>query len=264
MVLLCRNTLDGHSLRVWSISTFPDNERVVTASDDGDVIVWKFRTQEKEHYWHHDSEGATAVAVSPDGRMVVSGGRNGSLQLWDAGSGDRLPGPWKQHEQRVWSVSWSPDGRRIASCSADGTLIIWNARSRLPSGEALLGPLQTGHDNVRAITYCPNGGKVATGGHDSTIKIWNDTTGALQATLYGHTNRVSSVAWTKDGSRVISGSVDRTVRVWDYLKEQTVHEIQEHTDAINYISVSDHMFATTSADHTIYLWDLKTYQRLDG
>ncbi|OJA08614.1 hypothetical protein AZE42_04828 [Rhizopogon vesiculosus] len=255
---LRRNTLGNHSARVWCVSPFPDNERVVSASHDGAVIVWNLRTMEEERRWDH--ERATAVAVSPDGKMVVSGGDDGALQLWDADSGDHLSGPWQQHEneRRVWSVSWSPDGGRVASCSADDTLVIWNASS----GEALLGPLQTEHKYVRAIAYCPKGRKVATGGHDSTIKIWNDDTGVLQVTLRGHTERVSSVAWTKCGSRIISGSVDRTVRVWDCLKEQTVHVIQ-HTGAINCIAVSDHVFATASADHTIHLWDLETYQRLD-
>jgi WD40 repeat protein len=42
-----RNTLGSHERRVWCVAPFPDNERVVSASDDDTVVVWKFRTKEK-------------------------------------------------------------------------------------------------------------------------------------------------------------------------------------------------------------------------
>ncbi|KAG0696517.1 WD40-repeat-containing domain protein [Suillus ampliporus] len=253
-----RNTLDGHPLRAWCVAAFPDNERVVSASDDDTVVVWKFRTKEKERSWSH--KGATTVAVSHDGNKVVSGGRDCSLKLWDAMSGQPLAGPWKVHEQRVWSVSWSPNGNRIASCSADSILIIWNAHS----GEPIFKPLPTEQNEVYAVAYSPNGEKVATGGQDFTIKIWDAHTGDLQATLRGHAMSVSSVAWTKDGSNVISGSVDGIVRIWDIIKEKGVcHEIQAHSHGVNYIAVSGHVFATATPDHA-YLWSLKTRQRVCG
>lgn len=263
MVRLRRNTLDGHTNKVWCIVPFPDNERMVSASNDGSVIVWKFRTKGEEFRWCH--KGVTTVAVSPDGKTVVTGGSDGDIQLWDIDSQNHLAGPWKRHKERVWSMAWSPDGKRIASCSADGTLIIWDARSMSSSGEVICGPLQTGHETVRAVAYCPKGGKVATSGHNSQINIWDDNTGDLQATLCSQSKIISSVAWTKDGSRVISGSVEGTARIWDP-EQKVVCEMFAHTDAINYIAVSDHIFATASADRTICLWNIKTHphQRLNG
>lgn len=255
-----RDTLDGHSKRVWCVAPL-DNERVVSASDDDSVIVWKFRAKEEECRWSH--KGAMTVAVSPDGRSVVSGGRDCALRLWDPESGHLLSGPWKLHDEKVWSVSWSPDGGRIASCSADSTLIIWNARPNSPSGEPFLGPISTEQKAVYTVAYCPKGERLATGGHDFTVKIWDALTGHLQAALHGHTLSVTSVAWTKDGSRVISGSLDCTARVWDILEQKTMCEIPAHTGAIKYIAVSDHVFATASYDHA-YLWSLATHQRLSA
>ncbi|KAG2154040.1 WD40-repeat-containing domain protein [Suillus clintonianus] len=253
-----RNTVGSHELRAWCVAPFPDNEHVVSASDDDTVVVWNFRTQQKERCWTH--KGATTVAVSRDGKKVVSGGRDCALQLWSAESGEHLAGPWKLHKERVWSVSWSPDGNHIASCSADSTLIICNAGS----GELILGPLPTEQDAVHAVAYSPDGKNVATGGQDFTIKIWDARTGRLQATLRGHTMAVSSVAWTKDGSQVISGSVDHTVRIWGIAEGKEVcPEIQAHSHAINYIAVSAHVFVTASINHA-YLWSLKTRRRLSG
>ncbi|KAG1730113.1 WD40-repeat-containing domain protein [Suillus paluster] len=253
-----RDTLGGHALRAWCVAAFPDSERVVSVSDDDTVVVWKFRTKEQEHRWAH--KGATTVAVSRDGKKVASGGRDCALQLWDAESGQRLAGPWKVHKQRVWSVSWSPNGNHIASCPADSFLIIWDVHS----GEPILDPLLTEQKAVYTVAYSPNGEKVATGGQDFTIKIWDALTMKLQATLSGHTMTVSSVAWTRDGSKVISGSVDCTVRIWDIIeKKEVCPAIQAHSHAVNYIAVSEHVFATASVDHA-YLWNLKTRQCLHG
>lgn len=253
-----RNTLGSHERRAWCVAPFPDNERVVSASDDDTVVVWKFRTKEKEYCWSH--KGATAISVSHDGKKVVSGGRDCALQLWNAESGKRLAGPWKLHKQRVWSVSWSPDGNHIASCSADSTLIICSA----DSGEPIFEPLPTEQEAVHAVAYSPNGESVATGGQDSTIKIWDAHKGHIQATLRGRILSVSSVVWTKDGSQVISGSVDHTVRIWGVSEQKEVClAIHAHLHTINYIAVSTHVFATASIDHA-YLWNLKTRQRLAG
>ncbi|OJA21374.1 hypothetical protein AZE42_07301 [Rhizopogon vesiculosus] len=255
-----RNTLDGHSKRVWCVAPL-DDERVVSASDDDSVIVWKFKTKKQERAFFH--KGATTVAVSHDRKIIVSAGRDCALQLWDADSGKLLSGPWKLHKDRVWSVTWSPDGSRIASCSADSNLIIWKweAQSTSPSGESFLGPISTEQKAVHSVAYSPNGEKLATGGFDFTIKIWDAGIGTLQTTLCGHTMSVSSLAWTKDGSRVISGSLDHTVRIWDIVKKEEIHQIQAHADAIKYIAVSDHVFATVSYDKA-YLWSLKTHRRL--
>jgi hypothetical protein len=38
-------TLNGHVQRVWCVAPFPDNERIVSVSDDGSVIVWNLRTK---------------------------------------------------------------------------------------------------------------------------------------------------------------------------------------------------------------------------
>ncbi|KAG1821634.1 WD40-repeat-containing domain protein [Suillus subaureus] len=209
-----RNTLGSHERRAWCVAPFPDNERVVSASDDDTVVVWKFRTKEKEYCWSH--KGATAVSVSHDGQKVVSGGRDCALQLWNAESGKHLAGPWKLHKQRIWSVSWSPDGNHIASCSEDSILVICNA----DSGKPIFEPLPTEQAAVHAVAYSPNGESVATGGKDSTIKIWDARKGHMQATLRGHEMSISSVVWTKDGSQVISGSVDHTVRIWGITEQK--------------------------------------------
>ncbi|KAG2367920.1 WD40-repeat-containing domain protein, partial [Suillus spraguei] len=142
-----RNYIGSHELQVWCIAPFPDNKWVVSASNDNTVVVWKYRTKEKEYCWPH--KGATAVSVSHDGKKVVSGGHDCALRLWNAESSKQLTGPWKLHKERIWSVQWSPDGSHIVSCSVDSTLIICKA----DSGEPNFKPLSTEQTAVHAIAY---------------------------------------------------------------------------------------------------------------
>ena len=207
-----------------------------------------------------------SVAVSPDGKYVVSGGRDGDLQIWDVESGSNFSGPWKLHNDKVWSVTWSPDGSRIASCSEDSEFIIWNARPDSPTGKPFLEPIQTQQNAVYTIAYCPMGKMLATGGRDSTIKIWNAETGRLQVTLDDHTTSVSSVALTRD--IVISGSLDRTVRVWDISnsEQKTVKAASNiitipDPAAFKHIAVSEYFFAAASYN-CIYLGSLTSYELL--
>ena len=66
------------------------------------------------------------AAFSSDGRRIASGSKDRTIRVWDAQTGNAVPGPPKMHTNGVWCVTFSPDGKQIASCSGDNMVLLWH------------------------------------------------------------------------------------------------------------------------------------------
>jgi len=80
------------------------------------------------------------MAVSPDDTMVVSGGIDGRVWLWNRKNGKIVGDPWKGHNAPVKCLDWSPNARQVASASGDCTIRRWNP----DTGQQIAPPIQTG------------------------------------------------------------------------------------------------------------------------
>ena len=194
-----------------------------------------------------------AVAVLPDGRRALSGGRDATMRLWDLQTGAEL----RRFAVRrgVNTIAALPDDRRALSGSSDNTLRLWD----LQTGETLR--TLRGHTNeVWAVAVLADGRRALSGSDDSTLRLWDLETGGTLRTLEGHTSGVREVAALADGSRALSGSDDNTLRLWDLQTGDTLRTLEGHTDAVWAVAVlADGRRALSgSDDNTLRLWDLQT------
>lgn len=68
------------------------------------------------------------MGFSPDGRWVVTGSDDGTVQVWDAAGGERLFLTLSGHTDDVFGATWSPDGTRVVTVGGDGTAPVWQGR----------------------------------------------------------------------------------------------------------------------------------------
>jgi WD40 repeat protein len=150
-----------------------------------------------------------SVCVSPDGKLLASGGEDNTIKLWSLPDRALLK-TLKGHANDVNSVCISPDGKLLASGSRDKTIKLWS----LPDG-ALLNTLKGHAGDVTSVCISPDGTLLVSGsdgitasfdhtkiGSGGTIKLWSLPDGALFKTLEVG---VTSVCISPDGKLLASG-----------------------------------------------------------
>jgi WD40 repeat protein len=238
--------------------------------------VWNLKSgKQMGDDWRDGDSPVYSIALSPDGKRVVSGSDDGAVRLWDIDT-CKVIKKWTGHTGAVQSICWGRDGRRVLSGSTDGTAKQWDVQSKetIPKPiEIILTSIKTGHIEVWAVVYSPDTALIATGGLDgprtgdpieSSVKIWDAKTGKLVVCLKGHTHAVRCLSWTKDGKTLISGSSDHSIRTWNTTNWEQTAVLDEHNHTVHAIAISpnNRILASVSHDETARLWNLENGQSI--
>ena len=247
--------LTGHTDAVTKAVFSPDGRRIFTASLDATLRMWD---AESGKPIGEPFTGATGVALSPDGKRIVTTFQ-WTAQVWDLESGRPIGGRLKGHEGAVFAADFSPDGKRVVIASKDGTARVWDVESDRSRGELLKGH----EDRVTSAAFSPDGKRIVTTSTDGTARVWDAESGEPIAELKGHQNSVWGGAFSPDGQRIVTASEDRTAQVWDATTGQPIGKpLKGHEDAVITAAFSPDgkRIVTASRDKTAQLWDATTCQ----
>ncbi|QRV79031.1 WD40 repeat-like protein [Ceratobasidium sp. AG-Ba] len=200
----------------------------------------------------------SAVAISCDGRKIVSGSLDKKLYIWDADTGAQIGEALIGHSGSVTSVAYSPDGRRIVSGSEDGTVRIWDANTGAQIGDLLVGH----EDPLISVAYSLDGRYIVSGSGAGPLYVWDADIGArIGEPFVGHQSPVWSVAYSPCGRRIVSGSMDCTVRVWDADTGAQIGEpLVGHHEPVFSVAFSPdgQRIISGSEDWSVLIWDTET------
>ena len=247
-----------HAIAAYGLSQsplvqFPDRPRFDSAEDS---LFNAQRANAEQQRFLHNTE-VYAVAISPDGQTIASGGGDNVVQLLDTKTGKLKGQPFVGHIAEVYAVAFSPDGQTIASGGGDKTVRLWDAQT----GE--LKHTLTGYNGiVTSISFSSDGKTIASGSLDKTVQLWDFRTGEpIRNTLIKHKSAVYTVAFSPDGKTIASGGRDKTVQLWNTKTGESKGEPWiGHESEIHSVEFSPDgtIIASSSSDQTIRLWDSNT------
>lgn len=176
-----RRVLDDYGPRpkvlrhVWGVAFLPDGRHAISGEVEwysvgkqlkGRLRFWDLAAGREIPRFKSDPGLIQSLALSPDGKKVLVGTKDGAVRLWDVAGGRKIAS-FKGHTNKVTCVAFSPDGSRAVSGGYDRTLRIWDVKS----GRQIAQP--AGHKfAIQAVAFSPDGRYIASGGMDKTLRLW--------------------------------------------------------------------------------------------
>ncbi len=236
---------------LWDLQFSPDGRCMAIGTGKGGWI-WDAATGDDIGQFQI-TEDVRQLTFSPEGqRLVATTSPDGSVRIFDVGSGSLLTGPML-HDDKATYAEFSPDGERIITASRGRTARIWNARS----GQMIAKPIM--HADVmgakHSVQFSPDGKRVVTAAGKS-VQVWDAQTGEPLSPQLEHRGRVNSVRFSPDGRRLVTAIFGDDSRVWDAATGHALSEPLRHREGCHYAEFSpDGEFAVTaSADGTAAIW----------
>lgn len=192
--------------------------------------------------WAHQA-GVSALALERfDGRILVSGGSDASIKLWDLEEGCERSNPCafkpvgsirpstQTHKFGITHLSFYPfDSAAFISTSYDQTLKLWSTEQARLSASFALGSKVYTH----AISPIASHLLVACGTQHPAVRLVDLRSGSSIQSLTGHGSAILATAWSPRHEHVLAtGSVDGTIRIWDIRRAGAFLGMLDHEDSL--------------------------------
>jgi len=285
----------GHVGTVTSVSFSPNGQTIFSSGEDETTKLWNLQGDCLESYNHgasikqsrlcpdteliascigenihiHNAKGqplhpplqghkaiVTSATFSSDGKLLVSGGQDKILRIWDASNLIRI---LYGHEADIKSVAFSPDGQTIASGSADDTVRLWRKNSDGYICRHVLGYSAT----ANAVAFSPDGQTIISGNGDGTIYFWEVESGiSIGQPLLSPQGSIYSLAFSPDGQAIVN-EAGRTICLWSHKEGRFTSQLFSNHEGLSdraglfssvAFSPDGQTIVSGDEDNTVCLW----------
>ncbi len=250
----------GHSAAPQVAAITPAG--VLSAAADGGIILWQAApsfTLERTIGNVDDvatfGDRVTALAFSPDGKLLATGGgepsRDGELKIFNPAEGTLVKEIPEAHSDTVFGLEFSPDATYLASSAADRFVKVFKV------ADAKLARSFEGHTHhVLDVTWKSDAKVLASAGADNVIKVWDFITGDQLRTTAAFEKEVTAIAFVGATPQVLASSGDKTVRLVNTDDGKMIRTFSGSADFMYTIATTaDGLLAISGGqDSTLMVW----------
>jgi len=209
-----KRTLKGHLAKIYAMHWSTDRRHLVSASQDGKLIIWDAYTTNKVHAIPLRSSWVMTCAYAPSGNFVACGGLDNICSIYNLNQ--NRDGPTRVARELSGHAGYLSccrflNDRSIITSSGDMTCMKWDVDTGTKVVEFAdhLG-------DVMSISLNPtNQNTFISGACDAFAKLWDIRAGKAVQTFAGHESDINAIQFFPDGHSFVTGSDDATCRLFD-------------------------------------------------
>eukprot|EP00002_Diphylleia_rotans_P038071 TRINITY_DN85_c2_g1_i1.p1 TRINITY_DN85_c2_g1~~TRINITY_DN85_c2_g1_i1.p1 ORF type:complete len:347 (-),score=65.79 TRINITY_DN85_c2_g1_i1:580-1620(-) len=253
-----RRTLKGHLAKIYAMHWSEDKRHLVSASQDGKLIVWNAFSTNKVHAIPLRSSWVMTCAYSPSGNLVACGGLDNICSVYNLRQREnpiRVSKELNQHSGYLSCCRFFSD-KQILTSSGDTTCILWD----IESGNTMT-TFSDHTGDVMSVSITPNQDKnvFVSGACDFNAKLWDVRSGHCEHTFAGHNSDINSVQFFPNGNAFGTGSDDASCKLFDIRADR---ELVSYTNEHILCGITSVAFSLSGRflfagydDFNCYVWD---------
>jgi len=235
-----RHTGMGHFGKIYALHWGPDSKHIITASQDGKLIIWNAQTINKQLAITLNSAWVMTCGFSPSYNLVASGGLDNTVTIYNTSSQEtdnnarqfktkNLKCELEKHDGYLSCARFLNDNE-ILSSSGDGTCILWDIENKSPKSSYI--------DHTGDVMFIAVNKKsknlFVSGSVDATAKVWDIRSSNKHiANFTGHTLDINTVQWYPDGQAILTGSDDGSIRLFDMRSYRQLNQYIDNENKSN-------------------------------
>ncbi|KAG8898341.1 histone deacetylase [Tulasnella sp. 403] len=267
IVMRIRRNLRGHLAKIYAMHWASDVRHLVSASQDGKLLVWDAPTSNKVHAIPLRSSWVMTCAYAPSGNLVACGGLDNICSVYNLRNkeaGASAPKGAKElsaHSGYLSCCRFLSD-RQIITSSGDMTCMLWDIDAGVRIQE-----FSDHTGDVMSLSLSPTNQNVfVSGACDATAKLWDIRTGKAVQTFVGHETDINAVSFFPNGDAFATGSDDASCRLFDIRADRELNTFT-HDNILCAItsvafSISGRILFGGYDDWTCNIWDTLKGERV--
>ncbi|KAM9627669.1 guanine nucleotide-binding protein G(I)/G(S)/G(T) subunit beta-3 isoform 2-T2 [Morphnus guianensis] len=212
-----RRTLRGHLAKIYAMHWSTDSKLLVSASQDGKLIVWDTYTTNKVHAIPLRSSWVMTCAYAPSGNFVACGGLDNMCSIYNLKTREGNVKVSRELSAHTGYLSCCRflDDNNIVTSSGDTTCALWDIETGQQKTVFL------GHTgDCMSLAVSPDFKLFISGACDATAKLWDVREGTCRQTFSGHESDINAICFFPNGEAICTGSDDATCRLFDLRADQ--------------------------------------------